>query len=176
MKGLSEIKGYKVRGFGYISKTFESLGAAPSALAMSEVYTALAQGAIDGSMTQATYYEQSKLFEVAPYFYTDPLLTSSSMSMMVSKKVWDQLPDDLKGILQVANRWYSDQFEIRNRMEFRKMVKNFSKMGVTTISWPKEDLETFKKTAASFLPEIAAKGPRVAKGVQIIETYLKTKQ
>ena len=176
MYGLKDLKGHKVRGFGYLSKTLEKLGASPVFLPLEEVYTSLAQGAIDGSMTQASYYESGKLYEVAPYFYTDGLLTSSSMSMMVSKKAWDQIPDDLKTILQVANRWYSDQFEIRSRMEYEKMVSKFGKMGVTPIAWPKEDLQKIKEVAAGFLPEIAAKGPRLAKGIKIIEDHLRAKK
>ena len=123
-------------------------------------------------MTAATSFETAKFFEHAKYFYTDPLLSSSSMSIMVSKQHWDQLPSDLQAILQTANRWYSQQFQIRNRQEYKKMVAKFDKMGVTKIAWPKEDLDRFRATAAEFLPDIASKGPRVAKGIKIIQDYL----
>ena len=172
MLRLADMKGYKVRGFGYVAKTIQKLGGAPVFMPQAEVYTALSQGVIDGSMTAATSYETAKFFEHAKYFYIDPLLSSSSMSLMVSKQHWDQLPNDLQTILQVANRWYSQQFQIRNRQEYRKMVAKFDKMGVTTIAWPKEDLDRFRAAAAEFLPGIASKGPRVAKGIKIIQDYL----
>lgn len=176
VNSVEELKGLKTRSYGYLAKTFEKLGASPVFLPPSEVYTSLSQGLIDGSMTVATSYGDLKFYEAAPYFYNDALVTSSSMSIMVSKQSWDKLPKDLQAILKVANQWYSDEFEMINRRRYQAMRAKFGELGIKTISWSPQDIAKVREAAESFLPEIAAQGPRLEKGVGIIQEYLRTKE
>jgi TRAP-type mannitol/chloroaromatic compound transport system substrate-binding protein len=66
MHKASDFVGHKVRSFGYISKTLQKLGATPTLIPHEEVYTALAQGVIDGSLTAGSYYQRLKYYEVCP--------------------------------------------------------------------------------------------------------------
>lgn len=176
VNGVEDLKGLKTRSYGYLAKTFEKLGAAPVFMPQSEVYTSLSQGLIDGSMTVATSYVDLKFYEAAPYFYNDALVTSSSMSIMVSKQSWDKLPKDLQTILVVANQWYSDQFEMINRRKYQQMRTRFAELGIKTVDWSPEDIAKFREAAEGFLPEIAAQGPRLEKGIEKIQEYLRARK
>ncbi|MFR3752390.1 MAG: TRAP transporter substrate-binding protein DctP [Enterocloster sp.] len=51
VNGVSDLKGKKIRvpNQTILIKVFESLGATPTPMAMSDIYTALQQGTIDGA-------------------------------------------------------------------------------------------------------------------------------
>lgn len=172
ISNLAEMAGYKPRSYGYLAKTFQELGADPAFIPLADVYTSLASGLIDGAMTAANTYTLSRHDEVAPYFYSDPLVNGSSMSIMVSKKAWDELPADIQEIVKVANQWYSNRNEMLNPVAYQKMIESFPERGVTAISWPPEDIEKFREVAKTFLPEIAGLGPRLERGIGIINAYL----
>jgi len=176
MNRVADLKGFKVRTFGYAAKTFEKLGASPTFLPHEEVYPALAQGVIDGSMTDGTYYEKLKYHEVAKNFYLPPWFEYGGLNLMVSLPVWKTLPDDLKAIVTVANRMFADDhYQTLWGMYDEAVSKYKEKFGTTIVRWSKEDIQRVRDVAMTFFPEIAAKSPRTAKGIKIIEDYIKAK-
>ena len=171
-KGVSDLAGFKVRTFGYAAKTFEKLGASPVFLPHEEVYTALAQGVIDGSMTAASYYQRAKYYEAAPCFYTEGWYRAVTMCMLASSRSWQALPDDLKAIVANATMTFSQDLQHQTWLEAQQMLTRFEKLGAQAVTWAPEDLAKVREAGMTFLPEIAAKGPRVAKGVEIVQKYL----
>jgi TRAP-type C4-dicarboxylate transport system substrate-binding protein len=91
---------------------------------------------------------------------------------MVSKKSWDALPKDLQAVVSSAVQIYSDELEQLTWKDNMEMERKLKKLGSTPIYWSQADLDKLKEAGMSLLPEIAAKGPRVAKGIKIIEDYL----
>lgn len=175
MKGADDLKGYKARSFGYTAKTLAKLGASPVFLPHEEVYTSIAQGVIDGSMTDASYYARMKYYEVAPYFYLPGLANTQAMCIIVSQKSWDALPDDLKEIVKEAFVHLTLDHGQRLWWEYDQMLRKFDEMGSTLIRWSDEDQQKIREAGISFLPEIAAKSELNKKGVELIENYLREK-
>lgn len=172
MEGVDDLQGFKVRTFGYAAKTFEALGASPVFMPHEEVYTALAQGVIDGSMTAASYYKRASYFEPAPFFYEPGWFTSVVMCIMASPSSWEPLPDDLKAIVRNAVRIMSLDLQHHTWLEYRQMLAEFEDMGATRVVWPDSEMEKVRKAAFGFLPSIKEMGPEIARGVEIIEDYL----
>jgi len=78
---------------------WKALGASPTPMAFAEVFTALQQGTIDGQENPLAIISTSRLYEVQKYV----ALTNhnySPMVLIISKKVWDSFPDDIKGIFK----------------------------------------------------------------------------
>lgn len=74
---------------------WKALGASPTPMAFAEVFTALQQGTIDGQENPLPIISTSRLYEVQKYV----ALTNhnySPMVLVISKKVWDSFPDDIK--------------------------------------------------------------------------------
>lgn len=100
MNSLEDLKGMKIRTpeSSIYVETFKALGANPTAVAATEMYTALQQGIVEGmegsSETGYTY----KIYEVAEncletgHVYAD-------ISLIINKNVYNSLPDDLKQVL-----------------------------------------------------------------------------
>jgi TRAP-type mannitol/chloroaromatic compound transport system substrate-binding protein len=175
IKGVDDLKGFKVRGYGYYAKTLAKLGAAPTFIPHEEVYTSLAQGVIDGSMTAGSYYKRFKYYEVAPYYYLPGFAPVWSMCVMVSQKAWDQLPNDLKAIVQEAFIHFAIDHQQRTWWEHEQMLQELPKLGATLIQWPDSEVQKLREAGLTFLPEIAKKSERCAKGIKIIEDYMKEK-
>lgn len=100
-------------------------GANPVPMAWAEVFTAIQNGTVDGTILpySTTYF--NKIYTVAPN-YTLLNVTYSPVPLVISKKTWDPLPDDIKAILEEAAiisrdymREYSNSVEeeIRATME-----------------------------------------------------------
>ncbi len=80
-------------------KMFQAYGANPSPMKLSEVFTALQTGVMDGQENPLTQIYSSKFQEIQKYLslsghvYTPAYLT-------ISKKRWDALPKDVRKILE----------------------------------------------------------------------------
>jgi len=175
MHGVADLKGHKIRGYGYYAKTLAKLGASPTFIPHEEVYTALAQGVIDGSMTAGSYYKRFKYYEVAPYYYLPGFAPVWSMCIMASMKSWNELPEDLKEIVKESFVHFSIDHQQRTWYEHEQMVQELPKLKSTLIVWPDSEVQKVREAGLSFLPEIAQKSPRCGKGIKIIEDYMKSK-
>jgi TRAP-type C4-dicarboxylate transport system substrate-binding protein len=173
IRSAADLKGYKIRAYGYANKVFQKLGATPVFIPLEEAYSALSQGVIDGYYTGGKHYLTSKMYEVAPYYHLPGWNPVVSMCILISMNSWNKLPADLKAILQETLMSFSvNHFHKRYEIH-RQMVQDFPKMGVKLVSWPKEEMEKLREAAITFLPEIAAKSPLNAKGVKIMTDYMK---
>jgi TRAP-type C4-dicarboxylate transport system substrate-binding protein len=179
IKGLADLKGFKVRFFGAMSDTMEHFGAAPVMLPHPETYMAIAMGTLDGSGTAWWLYRDLKLYEVCPYFIGPAWQVPQGMELWVSKKAWDALPDDLKEIVtKAADEFNEDYAKVCDEQEKTMMTKSFKEWKTTYIEWGKEDID--KITNDFSIPyldkiekEIGGKDPRVAEGVKIVKQFMK---
>ncbi len=97
----ADIKGLKIRTMEnpIHLDAWKALGASPTPMAFAEVFTALQQGTIDGQENPLAIISTSRLYEVQKYV----ALTKhnySPMVLIISKKVWDAFPDDIKAIFK----------------------------------------------------------------------------
>jgi len=132
----------------------------------------LQQGIIDGSMTYGNYYRDLKHYEVAPYLTVTPLLNMSSMVILASQKSWNDLPDDLKAIVNEAFRVFSEDHSHANWWGYEDMIQNLKSLNATAVTWSPEELKKLRDAASTFMPDIARKNARCAKGIKIIEDYM----
>ena len=86
-------------------KTFDALGANPTTLAWSEVYSGLAQGVIHaaeaplGSIIGSRLYEHQKVLSTTAHF-------QPFVGMVMGRKYWEALPQDLQEVLlQEGHAW-----------------------------------------------------------------------
>ncbi|MDR1796695.1 MAG: TRAP transporter substrate-binding protein [Clostridiales Family XIII bacterium] len=95
----ADCKGLKIRVMEspiYI-KTWEALGAQPTPMSLTEVFTALQQGTIDAQDNAPALTVQMKFYEVQHYF-TDLSYIHDVAPLMVSEQFYQSLPEDLREI------------------------------------------------------------------------------
>ncbi len=103
---LADLKGQKIRTAGGLQDAYIKLwGGVPTFVVWAEVYPAAQRGIVDGVMTATLAIEQSKAYEVCPYFLKidGPLM---HQYICVNKKVWDSLSkENQEAIRKVAADW-----------------------------------------------------------------------
>ena len=98
-----DLKGLKIRVMN--SRTamdmVEALGGAPTPIAWGELYSALAQGTVDGAENNPPSFTSNKHYEVCKHFSLDAHTRIPDM-LLVSTKVWDRLSAQIQQWVQQA--------------------------------------------------------------------------
>jgi TRAP-type C4-dicarboxylate transport system substrate-binding protein len=99
VKNLDDLKGRKVTVSNPIAgRTVVALGAAPVAMAPSEVYQALSRGLADMALMPFTGVATFKIDDVAKH-HVDVALGADSAVVFISRKKWDALPPEAKAAI-----------------------------------------------------------------------------
>jgi TRAP-type C4-dicarboxylate transport system substrate-binding protein len=169
LKRLEDLKGLKIRVATMRSKElWGAFEAAPQFMPKSEVYMALKTGVVDG-------YESGwndglvteKFYEVFKYVSRNVVAAATQQDIIVSRRVWDPLPADLKKIVQDVFREWAQETK-KDALaghpsvsdENLKILKN---AGITVTDLSKEDQEKIIKTALELQESwVKSKGGRTA--------------
>ena len=134
---------------------FRALGADPTSMNWSEVFTAIQQGTIDGQENGVSITASSKMQEVQDYItmwnysYENDLFVANTT-------VWETLEEKTRQLLQScateACEWGRDTLE----EEEQKLLKEFEMDGMVISYLSKEELNVFNAAIADWRPEIMA--------------------
>jgi tripartite ATP-independent transporter DctP family solute receptor len=112
-----DLKGLKIRVLN--SRTamdmVSSLGASPTPIAWGELYTALAQGTVDGAENNPPSFTTNKHYEVCKYFSLDAHTRIPDI-LLVGTKTWDRLSPQVQQWVQQA----ADESSVFQRKLWRK--------------------------------------------------------
>jgi tripartite ATP-independent transporter DctP family solute receptor len=106
---MGDLQGMKLRVWEdkYVVNTWKRLGAIPTPISLSELYTALQTGTVDGAEGWAATYNSRSYFEIAPYLTKLGYINIAS-TLVISDKVWKKLPVDLQRVVTQAAAENSD--------------------------------------------------------------------
>ncbi len=116
---MEDIKGLKIRvqQIPVFINMFNALGASAVPMPFTELFTALETGAVDGQENPFISVEVTKFYEVQKYA-SNTRHAYSPLLVLASKKFWDQLSDDERGILlDAANETKPYQRETSRKMD-----------------------------------------------------------
>jgi tripartite ATP-independent transporter DctP family solute receptor len=100
IRNVSDLAGLKIRvSPGKIRiDTFQSLGASPTPISLSELYTSLQTHVVDGQENPLLLIEQQKFFEVQKYVSMSDHIWSGYWTL-VNQDVWNRMPKDTQTIV-----------------------------------------------------------------------------
>lgn len=107
VKTLDDLKGLKIRSTGLSSKIVTALGGIPVAMPQPETYEAVQKGVVDGTFGPMETLKGWKHAEVIRST-TDSrdIGYTTAMFVVMNKKKWDMLPDDVKKVFtDVSEEW-----------------------------------------------------------------------
>lgn len=164
INSIEDFKGLKIRAPGAYGKFLRNLGASPTSLAWSEIYTSLATGVIDGSIgSNMIDHRDGNHVEVAKYMYRLPLAGAQVLSLVVNQRAWNKLPDDLKAAVNEAAKLHAKaQLEKSREWESEAVAEMESK----GLKWSPEPSESDKQAwsqAAETLWDEYAKADKYSK-------------
>ncbi|VGO19182.1 Solute-binding protein [Pontiella sulfatireligans] len=141
-----DLKGLKIRVME--SKTamdmVEAMGGAPTPIAWGELYSALAQGTVDGAENNPPSFTSNKHYEVCKHFTLDGHTRIPDM-LLISSKVWKKLDPQVQAWVQQA----ADESSVFQR-------ELWAKETVLALAKAKEEgVEVYEVDTAAFAAKVA---------------------
>ena len=151
--GPDTVKGLKLRGGDPLfDLMLEKAGATPVALTSDRLYAAMRAGEIDGTLTSYETFVSTKIYEHAKFFTVgSPGIWMFLNSLMISKKVWDSLPETDRAAFDAAAEISEDYFASAQRDAEKRFIEAFTTAGAKERRFSREDylawLRLAQKTA-----------------------------
>jgi len=147
IRSVDDLKNMKVRVMN--SRTamdmISAMGGSPCPISWGELYTALAQGTVDAAENNPPSFDTSRHYEVCKYFTLSGHQRIPDM-VIISTKVWDKLPLDIRNALQQA----TDESEGFQRKLWKEMTDaSLAKAKEKGVEIIRPDLESFRRACAS---------------------------
>lgn len=167
INSVADLNGLKMRIPGLAGRVYKEFGVDVRLLPGGEIFPALERGVIDAAEFVGPYLDrQLGLQKVAKYYYTTGWHEPGTVSeVIVNKKAWASLPDDLKAIVEnacaacndISNAWCQKA----NAEAMEDLVKN---QGVIMQPLPDDVVKALRGATAKVLDAAVATDP-VAKKV-----------
>ena len=157
INSLEDMQGLKMRIPGLGGEVFEQAGGTAINLPGGEIFTSMQTGVIDATEWVGPYNDLAfGLHQVARYYYypgwQEP---GPTLEVLINKEAWDELPDDLKAIVETAslaaNTDMLAEYTARNNTALRELV---DKHGVELRRLPDDVLAEIKKVSEQKIREI----------------------
>lgn len=163
VRSPADLKGLKIRTMQnpIHLEAFRAMGANPTPMPFSEVFTALQQKTIDGQENPIPTIWLSKFYEVQKFVSLTGHVYGPHI-VLIGKKLWDSFPAaDQKVIAEAAQESAIFQREMNRKMN-RDFVDNLKNAGVTVTELTPEQHKAFVDAVA---PVYATWEPRIGKAL-----------
>ncbi|MDQ0823854.1 tripartite ATP-independent transporter DctP family solute receptor [Arthrobacter sp. B2I5] len=152
----SDLKGLKIRVPGNTLWTdfFGKLGASPTTMAFSEVFTGLQTGTIDGQENPIEVPWTNKFSEVQKYVSMTNHINDAWVLALSSKK-WDSLTDDQKKALTTASEETATFKTGYDEEQSKKQLDELAAKGMKANELSASGLAEFKAASQSLYPEFS---------------------
>ena len=163
LRNVGDFKGIKMRSpEGMGAAIWRNVGVGVSTLPGTEVYTALERGKIEATdwgtlgMNDELGYDKIAPYAIYPGIHSMPMSDIS-----ISLKVWNELPDDLKAILEVAAREANrDSLSSNAALDMAMVAKRDAS---TLIDWGPEQRRELRDVAQPIWEEWGGKSEMAKK-------------
>ena len=97
---IDDFKGMKIRTANpFVTKALKEFGAAPVSMPVTETYTALERGVVDGTVLPYEGIWVFKMADLVKHVTEGTKFYTMTMTVVMNKKKWESLPEDIKKII-----------------------------------------------------------------------------
>lgn len=161
IRALEEFAGVKLRApEGMSQLIFQRIGAAPVNIPGAEVYTALERGVVEAAdwgtlgMNDDLGYHEIAPYPLYPGFHSAPMA-----DVAVNMDRWNELPDDIKALLELAVRDFNRDMVERVGMQDAAVAASAAENGIELIGWSDGERRKFREVARRVWADYAAGSP-----------------
>ena len=147
-KTLDGWKGLRVRAIGGIGAAMKALGAVPTSVPATEVYTSIERGTVDAVSFPSTYAHGSyKTYEIGKWFTANMAPGTQACPLLFNIDSWKKLPPQYQTLLMDAR---SEAYKVLKKAYGEadaKFIPMFKKK-LEFITYSDDDIEEFRKIGA----------------------------
>ena len=148
-KSIEDFKGMRVRAIGGIGDAMRKIGAVPTSVDATEVYSSLERGTVDAAAFPTTYAHQSyRTYEVGKWYTENMALGSVGCPTLVHVEKWAGLPPQYKKLLEEARDLGQAAVKKAYREADEKNIPLFKKK-LTFIKFSNDELAAFRKAGGT---------------------------
>jgi len=166
IKSVNDLKGLKMRFFGFGAKVMEKLGVSTQLLAPGDIFQALQLGTIDATEFSMPALDQKQGFhQVAKYYYFPGWHQQASIvALFINKERWNGLSDAQRALMEMAcGDMVRDMAAHSESAQFKAMQEMRDKNGVKIMRWSPEILKAYEKAWGEVVTEESAKNANFKK-------------
>lgn len=132
--GMADLKGMKLRVSNdpIMNGMVEGLGASPTVVSFSELYSALQTGVVDGAEQPIANYKSNAFPEVAPHLILDGH-TLGAIQVIIADEAWDKLTEEQQKVLVEAGKYASEYNKTISQEAENKVLEELKADGVNVI-------------------------------------------
>jgi TRAP-type C4-dicarboxylate transport system substrate-binding protein len=131
VKCLNDLKGKRIRAYGWLATSLKLLGVNATGLAASEVYSALEQGVLDGNAGMNVDCMGSMgLYEATKYFIDIGIGQYAVLFLCMNKDSWNKLPKDIQQIMKDVSKEGYERWLKSTGQQMKKYLKIFMDSGI----------------------------------------------
>lgn len=102
-KSLADFKGMRVRAIGGIGEAMKNIGAVPTSVPATEVYTSIERGTVEAASFPSTYAHAAyKIHEVGSWFTTNLAPGTQACPTLINRNAWAQIPAQYQKLFEEA--------------------------------------------------------------------------
>lgn len=173
---VEALKGKKIRSpSGLAATVFKKAGAAPVSMSLSDVFTSLEKGVIDGADAWAYINNSTSGFhQIAKYPIYPGIHSMAIRQFTVNKGVWDGLSDEQK--LMLETWFYAAYDDVRRKLDLQdqdQVAKDRAAGDITIVDWSQAERDKFRVIAAEAWEETAQKSAEAKTALDAHKAYMK---
>lgn len=148
-KTVEDFKGMRVRALAGIGEAMRKLGAVPTSVDATEVYTSLERGTVDAAAFPSTYAHQSyRTYEVGKWFTENMALGSVGCPTLIHVDRYAELPQQYKDLLEEARVLGQAAVKKAYAEADEKNIPLFKKK-LTFVKFTPDELAAFRKAGGT---------------------------
>jgi TRAP-type mannitol/chloroaromatic compound transport system substrate-binding protein len=173
----TDVSGLKIRSMGIHATFLKEYGASTTIFTPEEIYTAFSTGIIDASIFGSPNgWYGMHIYEVADYYIDPPFVPYDICEVVVNMDSWNELPDDLKAILEASSRLHSSEWAALSVKVDGPARAKLEDAGMEFIRIPDDEILEAKKRTLEIFLESAKIDEYCARYVDIIKEALRLKE
>ena len=170
---LADFKGMRVRAIGGIGEAMKNIGAVPTSVPATEVYTSIERGTVQAASFPSTYAHAAyKIHEVGSWYTANLTPGTQACPTLINKNAWAQIPAQYQKLFEEARLKARKALVAAYGAADEKNIPLF-KRKLTFINYPASELAQFRKLGAQpvwdkWVTETTAKGAPAKELLQLI--------
>lgn len=163
LKGPEDLKGLKMRCSGDGGTVLSRMGVGSVFMPLGEIFENMKRGVIDAfECSNPAFDWDMGLYEVGKYYYMNPTRAPwENYEILVKTSEWEELPDDLKVIVEDCCTAESIYYHSRLVAGCGEAIEKFKDYGVIVEKLPASIEAAFVEEANKYLDERAAEFPEM---------------
>jgi len=160
---LADFKGMRVRAIGGIGDAMKNIGAVPTSVPATEVYTSIERGTVVAASFPSTYAHAAyKIHEVGSWFTTNLSPGTQACPTLINRNAWAQIPAQYQKLFEEARPKVKQALVKAYGAADEKNLPLF-KRRLTFVTYTPAELAKFHQVGAkpvwdAWIAEMSAKG------------------